>query len=85
MPEFKFPCKMFDVESTNVKKIGCDKEFPHATLYVEFNNGAKYKYWFVSKDLWGKVVKAVEGAGSFGSFFHNEIKANSTLKYKPIK
>jgi len=73
-----FPCKMVKVVSSNIKAIGCDKEWPKGHLFIKFNTGAVYCYWDITKTLWNDF----KNSKSIGAFFHNNIKTNESIKYK---
>lgn len=75
--EVEVPTKTFNtnqsgnfqtVESSNIEKIGYDKE--NATLHVVFITGAHYIY----RDVPGEVYEKLMAADSHGKFLNSEIK-----------
>ena len=60
--------EMQRVESSNVWAVGYDAEF--ARLFVEFTNGATYRYDGVEKDLYETLLNAE----SVGKFLNANIK-----------
>lgn len=58
------------VVSSNVASVGYDED--SSTLEVEFNNGAVYQYFDVSKSVYEGLI----GADSVGSYLASHVKGN---------
>jgi hypothetical protein len=67
--------KMLEVKSSNVKKIGWEKE----VLRIQFNNDSMYEYYKVPKEVYENLLTAQ----SKGSFVSRNIARN--FEYKRIK
>lgn len=54
--------------------------YNNGLLTMVFRDGSCYEYKFVSTDIWFGLVKAV----SAGTYFHDNIRNNSTIAFKRI-
>ncbi len=70
--------EMKDVESSQIDKIGYDKETEK--LRVQFKNGGFYDYSNVPPE----VHRALMAASSVGSFFSTVIKKNSSYPFVKV-
>jgi hypothetical protein len=67
---------MHDVSSSNISSIGYDNDTQ--TLQVVFNDGSTYQYFDVPETVFQDFL----GAGSVGSYLHQNIKG--TYRYSRV-
>lgn len=67
------------VESSHISSIGYDGK--ERTLFIKFKSNHTWKYHPVTADGYREMLRS----DSVGSYFHKNIKNNSTLKAEEVK